>query len=144
MVWNCLTICISLTIYASNEDGGAMLILLYRKVTSDEQASDQRFDHASFWGTVSLVMLESPLITVIVCPHSQWQVWEVKPAFVYGQFWKKKGTWIFLRQLVNVENIDFETMWDFPNCVGAIDGKHLVMQAPSRSGSRYFNYEKTH
>ena len=29
----------------------------------------------------------------------------------------------------------FELKWDFPNCMGAIDGKHIVMVAPGRSGS---------
>ena len=28
--------------------------------------------------------------------------------------------------------------------LGAIDGKHVVMQAPGRSGSSFFNYKKTH
>lgn len=33
----------------------------------------------------------------------------------------------------------FEEWWDFPNAVGAIDGKHLVAQAPRSSESAFYN-----
>ena len=37
----------------------------------------------------------------------------------------------------------FNMRWNFSNCIGAIDGKHVVMQAHNRSGSLYHNYTGT-
>ena len=38
---------------------------------------------------------------------------------------------------------EFDSKWNFPHCLGAIDGKYIIIQAPLRSGSTFFNYTKS-
>lgn len=47
---------------------------------------------------------------------------------------------------VLVKNVDcladaFEKEWNFLNCVGARDGKHVHVEAPPGSNSSYYDYK---
>ncbi|XP_025264292.1 protein ALP1-like [Camponotus floridanus] len=64
-----------------------------------------------------------------------------------------QAIWLSLKEKVMIDPTeenwsmiagDFETTCQFTNCIGAIDGKHVVIQAPPRSGSCYYNYKGNH
>jgi len=37
---------------------------------------------------------------------------------------------------------EFYERTNFPNCIGAVDGKHIRIRKPNESGSQFLNYEK--
>ena len=36
---------------------------------------------------------------------------------------------------------EFYERWNFPNCIGATDDKHVMIQCPFNSGSLFYNYK---
>ena len=41
---------------------------------------------------------------------------------------------------LNVAN-EFDKNWNFPNCLGAIDGKHVTIECSRNAGSAFYNYK---
>ena len=40
--------------------------------------------------------------------------------------------------------VGFAEKWDFPLCIGALDGKHIRIHAPPHSGTETYNYKHYH
>jgi len=60
-------------------------------------------------------------------------IWEcLKPAYMSAT---DKNDWI---RTAN----EFYERTNFPNCIGAVDGKHIRIRKPNESGSQFFNYKK--
>ena len=38
---------------------------------------------------------------------------------------------------------EFHQSWQFPNCIDALDGKHIIITSPANTGSLYHNYKGT-
>lgn len=59
-------------------------------------------------------------------------IWENLSEYVRPP--KSESDWL------NIED-DFNKIWNFQHCIGAIDGKHICMENPPNSGSLYYNYK---
>jgi hypothetical protein len=61
------------------------------------------------------------------------EFWKILQPFYMGV--KQEDDWIKIAD-------EFHHHTNFPNVIGAIDGKHIRMVNPKHSGSSYFNYKK--
>ena len=87
----------------------------------------------SYFNLASAYRMSKTIVSRIV-PETCSALWNVLQPEVLPEpdelMWKKTS-------------LDFEKLWQFPHCVGAIDGKHVQIQAPKNSGSMFYNYKKT-
>lgn len=98
-------------------------MLSYRFLATGDQVSSIAFAHRIGESTVYKIIKETcRIVTQVLSP-----MYLKVPT---EEEWKKIAA-------------GFWNHWNFPNCIGAIDGKHFVIKAPSNSGSLYFNYKKT-
>ena len=59
-----------------------------------------------------------------------------------------QAIWLALREYIKSPSTttdwsriadEFMESWNFPNCIGAIDEKHVMMDCPNNAGSAYYN-----
>ncbi|XP_050310828.1 putative nuclease HARBI1 [Anthonomus grandis grandis] len=82
--------------------------------------------------------------SVIISPQSLGQIIPETCAAIYSVL--KKDYFRFPsneREWTSIAR-QFETRWNFPNCLGAVDGKHVQITAPQDSGSYFYNYKGFH
>jgi len=62
---------------------------------------------------------------------------------VCEEIWKMKSECIILptEEKWREISLDFEKNTNFPNCIGALDGKHIRVTEPIKSGSLFYNYK---
>ncbi|XP_018400694.1 PREDICTED: putative nuclease HARBI1 [Cyphomyrmex costatus] len=63
------------------------------------------------------------------------ELWNILHNLVFPEI--NKENWIKIAS-------DFVKKWNFSHCIGAIDRKHIQIQAPPHSGSTFFNYKGCH
>ncbi|CAN7939825.1 unnamed protein product [Ixodes hexagonus] len=73
--------------------------------------------------------------TARLCIHATcWAIWaRLKHHFMKA---RSRLNWVQIAE-------GFATQWQFPNCLGAVDVKHVAITAPADSGSVFFNYKGT-
>lgn len=74
---------------------------------------------------------KSTLTTLI--PEVCEAIWEALQP-IYMRMPRTSRDWMLIAS-------NFMYKWQYPNCLGAIDGKHVVILKPDNTGSLYYNYK---
>jgi hypothetical protein len=53
---------------------------------------------------------------------------------LFSQTPQTKEEWLRVAQ-------QYDVKWNFPHCIGALDGKHIAIRPPPNSGSDFYNYK---
>ena len=67
-------------------------------------------------------------------------VWTVGPRRS-DAIWKKLRDTYLPTPTESLWKDKFNILWNFPNCVGAVDGKHVTVVCPPYSSSLFHNYK---
>lgn len=107
------------------EPGHRLLVTLRYMATGETYRGSMRYNHVMPHNTISVIIRE-----VVVAIYNEYrdEVWTMPAS---AEEWKEVSD-------------GFSSRWNFHHCVGAIDGKHVEIVKPKKSGDLYFNYKGWH
>ena len=102
--------------------GEQLHVTLRYMATGEGYRTTMRWSHRVAHNTISILIRR---VCQAIYEEYRQEVWTV-PSTAEG--WKE------ISEL-------FSTRWNFHNCLGALDGKHIAIKKPAKSGSLYYNYK---
>ena len=99
-----------------------ILNFVFRFLATGESYRSLSFSYRLGIATISKIVAE-------VCQC----IW-IKFQPIYLQIPNSSTAWLKIAE-------QFNSKWQFPNCIGALDGKHIILRAPPNSGSLHYNYK---
>lgn len=109
----------------SIEPGHRLLVTLRYMATGEQYRASMRWNHRMPHNTLSVIIREVSVALYEVYKQELWTL----PSTAEG--WKEIAQ-------------GFSSRWNFHHCVGAMDGKHIRIVKPKKSGAEYFNYKGFH
>ncbi len=111
------------TFFREPLEPGLKLAITLRHLASGAKYSDMKFAWRVPHNTISIIVRE--VCQAIINEYSE----EMLTTPYSPRMWLPVAQRFYQR-------------WNFPHCLGALDGKHVACKKPSHSGSTYYNYKK--